>query len=430
MLDWLHWGGQLIFTGGAGQSYSLYRDSFLGPYLPAERPARRCRSGRGRPAAALAVVSAADVRTRPSTTRASRYAGQTRGGGPAVCGRLSGPGPDPAGAEPAGLPLGAPARSRVRRPSRWARRARTCWRSSAGSAADGSPCSRSIPTRRSLLAWPGLDTLVRRVILRRPEEPIRGLGTGPDGIDIQARRAGGCSAAGPDLVPDHQSRLRARTMPCRPAGDQDRPGTRLANEAELKPTRPRNRRRERTCTSSRRSPIGATTPGSRASAATCSRRPPGITHPQLALRAESDPRLPDRRRAAQLADLPVRPESSRVGLGRRPPGRPGLRHRRRASGRLRHGLRLGLRRDRPAGDSGDYPRAHLTRLASLYTTGRSRFTISYPNDPTALALPLDNGRSIRGEDVSTSIWQSSPVPALSNFRSSPAACRCSGPSRC
>ena len=50
---------------------------------------------------------------------------------------------------------------------------------------------------------------------------------------------------------------------------------------------------------------------------------------------------------------------------------------------------------------GDYPRAHLTRLVSLYTTGRSRFTISYPNDPTALALPLDNGRSIRGEDVST-----------------------------
>ena len=36
LLDWLHWGGQLIFTGGAGQSYALYNDSFLGPYLPAE----------------------------------------------------------------------------------------------------------------------------------------------------------------------------------------------------------------------------------------------------------------------------------------------------------------------------------------------------------------------------------------------------------
>ena len=36
ILDWLHWGGQLIFTGGAGQAYALYRESFLGPYLPGE----------------------------------------------------------------------------------------------------------------------------------------------------------------------------------------------------------------------------------------------------------------------------------------------------------------------------------------------------------------------------------------------------------
>jgi hypothetical protein len=64
---------------------------------------------------------------------------------------------------------------------------------------------------------------------------------------------------------------------------------------------------------------------------------------------------------------------------------------------------------------GDYQRAHLTRLVSLYTTGRSSFAVSYPDDPTALALPLDNGRSIRGEDISSSVWQSSPVPALLNF---------------
>ena len=68
---------------------------------------------------------------------------------------------------------------------------------------------------------------------------------------------------------------------------------------------------------------------------------------------------------------------------------------------------------------GDYTRAHLTRMASLYTTGRSRFSISYPNDPTALALPFDNGRSIRGEDVASSTWQSSPVPALVDFTVQP-----------
>jgi len=68
---------------------------------------------------------------------------------------------------------------------------------------------------------------------------------------------------------------------------------------------------------------------------------------------------------------------------------------------------------------GDYPRAHLTRFASIYTSGRGSYTISFPNNNTALALPLDNGRSIRGEDVTTSTWQSSPVPALSDLAVQP-----------
>ena len=45
---------------------------------------------------------------------------------------------------------------------------------------------------------------------------------------------------------------------------------------------------------------------------------------------------------------------------------------------------------------GGYPRAHVSRFASLYSTGRVRFTISYPNDPTALALPLDTGHFAPG----------------------------------
>ncbi len=61
---------------------------------------------------------------------------------------------------------------------------------------------------------------------------------------------------------------------------------------------------------------------------------------------------------------------------------------------------------------GDYPRGHLSRFASLYTTGRGNYNITYPNNNTALALPLNNGRSIRGEDVTTSTWQSAPVPGL------------------
>ncbi len=68
---------------------------------------------------------------------------------------------------------------------------------------------------------------------------------------------------------------------------------------------------------------------------------------------------------------------------------------------------------------GDYPRGHINRFASLYTTGRVKYTIAYPNDPTALVLPLNTGRSIRGEDVAQSVFQATPTPQLSNFQVQP-----------
>jgi hypothetical protein len=68
---------------------------------------------------------------------------------------------------------------------------------------------------------------------------------------------------------------------------------------------------------------------------------------------------------------------------------------------------------------GDYPRAHLTRFASIYTSGRGNYSISYPNNNAALALPLGTGRSIPGEDRTTSVWQSTPVPTLSNVTVQP-----------
>jgi hypothetical protein len=36
MIDWIHWGGQLIIVGGAGPAFTPLRESFLAPYLPAE----------------------------------------------------------------------------------------------------------------------------------------------------------------------------------------------------------------------------------------------------------------------------------------------------------------------------------------------------------------------------------------------------------
>ena len=138
MLDWLHWGGQLIFTGGAGQSYPLYRESFLGPYLPGEAtgetvalteedlqplsqsypPPRRRRCPRAR------IPSRCQQAHRDAAARAD----------------LPAAGADPAAPHQAGLSLGPAAGGRGRRPFRWARRARICWRSSGGSAAGGSRC--------------------------------------------------------------------------------------------------------------------------------------------------------------------------------------------------------------------------------------------------------------------------------------------------
>jgi hypothetical protein len=68
---------------------------------------------------------------------------------------------------------------------------------------------------------------------------------------------------------------------------------------------------------------------------------------------------------------------------------------------------------------GDYPRGHLSRFASLYTTGRVRYSISYPDDPSALALPLNTGRAIRGEDIQQTIFRTMPTPTLVDFQVQP-----------
>ncbi len=36
IVDWLHWGGQIVVVGGAGPAYAPLREGFLAPYLPAE----------------------------------------------------------------------------------------------------------------------------------------------------------------------------------------------------------------------------------------------------------------------------------------------------------------------------------------------------------------------------------------------------------
>ena len=105
LLDWLHWGGQLILSGGAGQSYLAVRESFLGPYLPADATGETVPLDPGRPAAACAVVSAA--RNRPNPDDQSQPVPlTTEEAASAVRVSISGAGADPTGAEAPALPVG------------------------------------------------------------------------------------------------------------------------------------------------------------------------------------------------------------------------------------------------------------------------------------------------------------------------------------
>jgi hypothetical protein len=61
----------------------------------------------------------------------------------------------------------------------------------------------------------------------------------------------------------------------------------------------------------------------------------------------------------------------------------------------------------------------VSRFAALFSTGRVQYTVSFPDNPTALALPMNSGLALRGEESTQSTWQSLPVPALVGFQVQP-----------
>ena len=147
MLDWLHWGGQLIIVGGAGPSLSGFRDSFLAPYLPADP------SGENGLLTREDLQPLAEAYPPPSKGRDSRRAaGRARfdhRGLRTLRPPLSRRRPDPARLEPAGVRRRADAPGRGPRPSRSASRAIGSSASRGAWAAVGSSCSPSTrPTRR------------------------------------------------------------------------------------------------------------------------------------------------------------------------------------------------------------------------------------------------------------------------------------------
>jgi hypothetical protein len=262
------------------------------------------------------------------------------------------------------------------------------------------------PTEPALAAWPGLDTMVRRVILRRPEEPVVGA-AGFDGVTYQSARRGRLGAA--DLT---WYRITSRDARAEEDAEPRRPEPPRAADSQARP-RPED-------------PTDAEDAPSAAFGVADWRD--SMRFPTLGrdlLEEASGITIPSSRFVLQvilaylIAVVPLNWLICRFVVNRREwawlvvP-------------LVALGFAVAVQRVAAydtgfdsASDEidllevpGDFPRAHLSRFASLYTTGRGSYSISYPNNPTALALPLDNGRSIRGEDVTTSVWQSYPVPAL------------------
>ncbi len=406
ILDWMHWGGQIVVVGGAGPAYAPLRESFLARYLPAEPSGENVlRSGaelkplsEAYPPPAAQVDSDEPIasnisyqdafalmgrRYRPPATIATAakkpiYFAALRPKPGAVAIPLGGPDDPPLAVE---------------------------WKVGRGRVIMLSFAL----TDPDLVGWPGFDTLVRRVVLRRPEEKMlekvrQGASGGfvppvyepLNGLDLTTvRYLSRDLGAPPREALDEDGGKSYRTMPM---GMQ--PSVQVP-EVEV--------------------PVGEWLDSARL---------PGLAREKL--EKASGIEIPSSRFVLKvilayiLALVPLNWLICRYVLGRREWAWVVV-------PTLSLAFAIGVERaaaydvgyDSSCDEidlietQGTYSRGHLSRFASIYSTGRVRYTISYPNDPTALALPLATGRSLRGEDLSQSTFQTLPNPALSGFQVQP-----------
>lgn len=418
MLDWLHWGGQLVLIGGAGPTFSIFRESFLARFLPAEPTGENQLLGESE------LKPLADAY--PPTVLPSLPPDQPESDGRRVQAEAL-------------FPSGRPYRKPVPiQPPKTRPVFVTGLRARPGAATislgEGSPHLLAVegrvgrgritmltinPTDPSLASWPGIDTLIRRVVLRRPEEggvvppsteyPVaspasRALLEGPDlswyritsrdaGAEIEAARARAAQAARSTPAVNRYG------VPVAPSARQGSL-TAEAEEASLNRTGVAEwhdtSALPRVCRKLLEKAAGITVPSS-----------------QFVLKVIL---------AYILAVVPLNWLVCRLLLNRRELAWIVV-------PLLALGFAVGVERmaaydmgyDSACDEidlleiQGGYTRAHLSRFASIYTTGRGTYAISFPNDPTALALPFSTERSIGGENVVTSMWQSYPVPVLQSF---------------
>jgi hypothetical protein len=379
MLDWIQFGGQLIIIGGAGPSLAPLQESFLAPYLPATV------SGRNETLGAEDLVPL--VEGYPESVWPSEWLAEYEGQGnvrfqTAVRYRetngiklgtskgifLSGLTPVP-GATP--IPLGDKSGHLLGVEKRAGR---------------GRILMLAIkPTDGRLRKWPGIDTLVRRVILRRPEEAWDS-GRQAFGM-LSGRELSWVRYVGRDLGAQH-------TQSANP------PQADVSGEVA-----PNN------------DPVAAWLDSSRlpVTSRKALQRASGITVPGrdfvlwvvLAYGIALVPlnwlvcRFVFRRRELAWVIAPILAFGFAIVVERAAAYDMGFDS---ASDEI-DVIEL----------QGDYPRGHLSRFAAVYSTGRVRYSIAYPDDPTALALPLSMEDQLRGEETLQSVWQSSPVPALMGF---------------
>lgn len=62
-----------------------------------------------------------------------------------------------------------------------------------------------------------------------------------------------------------------------------------------------------------------------------------------------------------------------------------------------------------------YARAHLSRFGSIYSSGRQSYSLAFPDNATALALPMAGGSRSRADEAIESVFETAPVPTLRNF---------------
>ncbi|WP_422931061.1 hypothetical protein [Singulisphaera sp. PoT] len=412
LLDWLQWGGQLTLVGGAQPSFAALKDSFLGPYLPADL------SGENATLAEKDLVPLSNTYP-PVVTSAER--------------EDVNPIPNPEDRTKTFLGFVYKAPEPIRPGSN---RPLFCagLKPRAGASViplgEGSPHLLGVEQRvgrgrilmlsvnltdPALSAWTGLDTLVRRVVLRRPEDNPGGMGGWSGG---EYRPPGFLPLAGPDLswfryasrdLGASLPRLNAEYQPLSPNSGPTATLPPSPGEPSSNPIITQNSAVSEWVDSSALPRLSRD----------ILEEASGITVPssKFVLKVIL---------AYVLALVPLNYLVCRYLLRRREWAWVVV-------PTLALGFAIGVERaaaydvgyDAACDEinvlemQGGYPRAHLSRFASLYTTGRVQFDISYPNDPSALALPQDNGRSLRGEDVATSRWHSQPVPTLEGLQVQP-----------